>query len=55
MRPAEHPSVRVIVERLAGLASSTAIDRSDSWSELDLQEFTTASVRSVEAADKEDS
>jgi hypothetical protein len=41
--------------RLAGLAPNTAIDWSDSWSDSDLQEFNTASARSVEAAEPEDS
>jgi hypothetical protein len=44
-----------LVRRLADLAPNTAIDWADSWSDSDLQEFATASMRSLEAAETEDS
>jgi hypothetical protein len=37
--------------KVAALAPNTVIDWSDSWSDPDLQEFTAASVRSVETAE----
>jgi hypothetical protein len=44
-----------LAQRLAALAQGTAIDWSDSWSETDLQEFTAASLRQLEAEEGEDS
>jgi len=53
--PAAAEELAALVRRLAALAPNTAIDWSDSWSDSDLQEFTAASARSVEAAESEDS
>lgn len=53
--PAAAEEIAALVRRLAALAPNTAIDWSDSWSDSDLQEFTAASVRSIEAAEPEDS
>jgi len=53
--PATAEELAALVRRLAALAPNTAIDWSDSWSDADLQEFTAASVRSVEAAETDDS
>jgi hypothetical protein len=53
--PAAAEELAALVRRLAALAPNTAIDWSDSWSDSDLQEFTAASTRSVEAAESEDS
>jgi hypothetical protein len=52
-RPREEVLVSVF-RRLAVLAPNTAIDWSDTWSDSDLQEFTAATVRSVEAQEAED-
>jgi hypothetical protein len=43
-----------LVQRLAALAPGTRIDWSDAWSDEDLQEFTAASVRQLEARERED-
>ena len=40
--------------RLATLAPGTTIDWSDSWSEADLQEFTAASLRRLDAEEEEE-
>ena len=53
--PAAAEEIAALVRRLAALAPNTAIDWSDSWSDSDLQEVTAASVRSIEAAEPEDS
>ena len=44
-----------LVWRLAALTPNTAIDRSDSWTDSDLQELNAGSVLLVENAEKEDS
>jgi hypothetical protein len=43
-----------LAERLAALRPGTKIDWSDSWSEEDLKEFTTASARRLEAEESEE-
>ena len=43
-----------LAQRLAALAPGTTIDWSDSWSDADLREFTTASLRRLEAEEEED-
>ena len=43
-----------LAQRLATLAPDTTIDWSDSWSEADLQEFTAASVRRLDAEEEEE-
>ena len=43
-----------LAQRLAALAPGTKIDWSDSWSDADLREFTTASLRRLEAEEEED-
>jgi hypothetical protein len=53
--PAAAAELAALVRRLASVSPNTAIDWSDSWTDSDLQEFTAASVRSVEAAETEDS
>ena len=53
--PAVAAELVALVWRLGDPAPNTAIDWSDSWSDSDLQEFTAASVRSVEAPESEDS
>jgi hypothetical protein len=53
--PAAAEEFAALVGRLAALAPNTAIDWSDAWSDSDLQEFTAASVRSVQAAEPKDS
>jgi hypothetical protein len=42
-----------LAQRLAIRAPGTAIDWSDSWSDEDLQEFTAASLRRLEAEEEE--
>lgn len=53
--PAAVAELAALVRRLAALAPNTAIDWSDSWTDSDLQEFTAASVRSVEAEETKES
>lgn len=53
--PAAAEELASLAQRLAALAPNTVIGWSDSWSDSDLQEFTAASVSSVEAAETEDS
>jgi hypothetical protein len=53
--PAAAAELAALVRRLAALAPNTAIEWSDSWTDSDLQAFTDASVRSVDAAETEDS
>jgi hypothetical protein len=43
-----------LTQRLAALAPGTTIDWSDSWSDADLQEFTAASLRRLEAEEQEE-
>jgi hypothetical protein len=43
-----------LAERLAALHPNTKIDWSDSWSDDDLKEFTTASLRRLEAEESEE-
>jgi hypothetical protein len=43
-----------LVERLAALSSDKKIDWSDSWSDQDLEDFTAASVRRLEAEEPEE-
>lgn len=43
-----------LAQRLATLPPDTTIDWSDSWSEADLQEFTAASLRRLDAEEEED-
>jgi hypothetical protein len=43
-----------LAERLAALRPNTQIDWSDSWSDEDLEEFTAASVRRLEAEESEE-
>ena len=43
-----------LAQRLAVLAPGNVIDWSDSWSEEDLQEFTAASLRRLEAEEEEE-
>jgi hypothetical protein len=43
-----------LAQRLATLAPDTTIDWSDSWSETDLQEFTAASLRRLDAEEEEE-
>jgi hypothetical protein len=43
-----------LAERLAALRPDNKIDWSDSWSEVDLKEFTTASARRLEAEESEE-
>ena len=52
--PATADQLAALVRRLAARAPNTATDWSDSWSDSDLQEFSAASLRSVETADTED-
>jgi hypothetical protein len=42
-----------LAERLAALRPNTRIDWSDSWSDEDLKEFTTASLRRLQAEESE--
>ena len=44
-----------LAERLAALSPGTTIDWSDSWSDVDLQEFTAASLKRIEADEPEKS
>ena len=44
-----------LAQRLAALAPDRTIDWSDSWSDADLQEFTAASLRGLEADEQEES
>lgn len=44
-----------LAQRLAAAAPYSAIDWSDSWSEADLQDFTAASLRRLEAEEEEES
>ena len=53
--PAAAAQLVALARRLAALAPNTAIDWSDSWSDSDFQEFTAASMDSVEAAETEGS
>ena len=43
-----------LAERLAGLTPNQKIDWSDSWSDEDLKEFRTASLRRLDAEESED-
>jgi len=43
-----------LAQRLAALAPGTAIGRADSWSDADLQEFTAASLRRLEAEEEDE-
>jgi hypothetical protein len=43
-----------LAERLAALRPNTKIDWSDSWSDEDLEEFTAASLRRLDAEGPED-
>jgi len=47
--PGAAAELTALAERLAALGSNTEIDWSDSWSDEDLGEFTTASIRQLEA------
>ncbi len=42
-----------LVQRLAALGPGAKIDWSDSWSDADLQEFTAASLRRLDADEQE--
>ncbi|HXB74766.1 MAG TPA: hypothetical protein VNY05_41410 [Candidatus Acidoferrales bacterium] len=42
-----------LAQRLAALATGTTINWSDSWSDEDLQEFTAASFRRLEAEEED--
>ena len=53
--PAAAAELAALVRRLTALAPNTAINWSDSWSDSDLQDLTAASMRSVAAAETEDS
>lgn len=44
-----------LAERLATLSPNGTIDWSDSWSDEDLADFRTASLRRLEAGEREDS
>jgi hypothetical protein len=44
-----------LAQRLAALAPDTTVDWSDSWSDADLQEFTAASLRRLDAEEEEES
>jgi hypothetical protein len=51
--PAEAAAeLSALAQRLAVLAPGTVIDWSDSWSEQDLQEFTAASLKRLEAEEE---
>jgi uncharacterized protein YPO0396 len=52
--PATADELAALVRRLASIAPNAAIDWSDSWSEADLEEYTAASLRSVEAGEQEE-
>ncbi len=52
--PATAAELSELARRLADRAAGTAIDWSDSWSESDLQEFTAASLRRLEAEEEEE-
>ena len=43
-----------LAQRLAALAPGTTVDWSDSWSDADLQEFTAASLRRLDAEEEEE-
>lgn len=43
-----------LAQRLASLCPGMTIDWSDSWSDVDLQEFTADSLKRFEAEDEED-
>ena len=53
--PAAAEQLAALVRRLAAIAPNTAIDWSDVWSDADLEEYTAASLRSLEAGEQEDS
>jgi hypothetical protein len=53
--PPAAAELAALVRRLAALAPNAAINWSDSWSDSDLQDFTAASMRSIEVAETEDS
>jgi hypothetical protein len=44
-----------LAQRLAALAPGTIVDWSDSWSDADLQDFTAASLRRLDAEEEEES
>lgn len=53
--PATAAELAALARRLADRAPNTAIGWSDSWSDSDLQEFTAASLRRLEAEEQEES
>ena len=46
-------ALSALTQRLAALAQNAMIDWSDSWSDADLEEFTVASLRRLDADDEE--
>jgi len=52
--PGAAEELAALAERLAALCPNAKIDWSDSWSDEDLREFTTASVRRFEAEESEE-
>jgi hypothetical protein len=52
--PEAAAELTALAERLAALRPDTRIDWSDSWSDEDLKEFTTASARRLETEDSEE-
>jgi hypothetical protein len=53
--PPQAAELSALVQRLAVLAPGNSVDWSDSWSDTDLQDFTAASLRRLEAEEEEDS
>jgi len=53
--PTAADELSALAQRLAALGPQTTIDWSDAWSDSDLLEFTTASLRRLEAEDPGDS
>ena len=53
--PATADELSALVARLASLAPGMAIDWSDSWSDEDLRDFTTQSLRRLETEEQEES
>jgi len=53
--PAAAEELGALVRRLAAIAPKTAIDWSESWSDADFEEYTAASLRSIETEEPEKS
>jgi hypothetical protein len=50
--PAAAGELSALAERLAALGPDAAIDWSDAWSDADLEQFTAASLRRIEAEEQ---